>query len=339
MRKLASIRKISDIRPIYGADMIEIATVDNWNVVVKKDEFKINDKVVYFEIDSFLPICEEFEFLRKSSYKKLADDSEGFRTIKLRGQVSQGLVMPLSILNKENILFFGNLEIGDDVSDIIGVVKYDPPLPAELAGVAIGNFPSFIQKTDEERIQNLTEYYDGYKKFKFFASEKVDGTSSTFFLNNKEFGICSRNLQLFFNPDNTFGRIVIENKLEEKMRNFGRNLAIQGEIIGEGVQGNKYKLKGQKLLVYNIFDIDKYKYVSKEEMIKLCNIFNLETVPTIFTEFTLTGTIDELLEIANDKSIINPNTIREGLVWVSINSLTRISFKTISNQFLLKYEN
>lgn len=334
MRKLASVRIVSNISPIVGADMIEVVTIDNWNVVVKKNDFKIGDKVVYFEIDSFLPVREEFEFLRKSSYKKLADDSEGFRlrTIKLRGQVSQGLVAPISILQSENF------NVDDDVTEILGVTKFDPPLPAELAGEAIGNFPSFIQKTDEERVQNLTEEYEKYKKYKFFASEKVDGTSSTFFLNNDEFGVCTRNYQMIINPNNTFGKILSDTNIESKLRKLGRNFAVQGEIIGEGVQSNKYKLKGQKLLVYNIFDIDKYKYLNKEEMIKICSELNLETVPTIFTEFVLTNTIEELLEIANDKSILNPNTIREGLVWVSIDSPSRISFKTISNQFLLKYD-
>lgn len=334
MRKLASIRVISEIRPIVDADVIEVVKVDNWNVVVKKGEFKVGDRVVYFEIDSFLPIREEFEFLRKSSYRKLADESEGFRlkSIRLRGQISQGLIIPLDILP------YGNYNVGDDVTDILDVVKFDPPLPPELEGIAIGNFPSFIQKTDEERIQNLTEEYEKYKKFRFFASEKMDGHSSTFFLNDGEFGVCSRNLQLIFNPDNTYGRIIVSNNIEEKMRSFGRNIAIQGEIVGEGVQGNKYKLKGQKLLVYNIFDIDKFEYLSKEEMLKICDRFSLETVPTIFDEFVLPETIDELLEIANGKSVLNVNTTREGLVWVSIDSDIRISFKTISNTFLLKYD-
>ena len=333
MRKLASVRVISNIRPIEGADKIEVATVDNWNVVVMKNEFKIGDNVVYFEIDSFLPILDEFEFLRKSCYKKLADGSEGFRlrTIKLRGQISQGLIAPLSILP------FGSYGVGDDVSDFLEVVKYDPPLPAELAGIAIGNFPSYIQKSDEERIQNLTKYYDGFKRYRFFASEKADGTSSTFFINNEEFGVCSRNLQLVNNPDNTFGRIISQNNLEEKLRNFGRNIAIQGEIVGEGVQGNKYKLKGQKLLVYNIFDIDKYEYATKEEMLEICNKFDLEIVPTIYIDFILTETIDELIKIADGKSMINPNVNREGLVWVSIDATNRISFKTISDIFLLEH--
>ena len=333
IRKLARIEIITDIEPIIGADRIEVATIKNWKVVVGKNDFNIGQTVVYYEIDSFLPIKDEYEFLRKSCYKKLADDSEGFRirTAKFKNQISQGLIMPL------NILPFGSYGIGDDVSDLLEVRKYEPPIPAELSGIAIGNFPSFIQKTDEERIQNLTEYYEGFKRYKYFASEKVDGTSSTFFINDDEFGVCSRNFQLLNNPNNTFGKIINQNNLEEKLRTFGRNIAIQGEIIGEGIQGNKYKLKGQKLLVYNIFDIDKYKYISKDEMIEICNKLNLEIVPIIFREFILTETIDELIKIANDKSMINSNTIREGLVWVSIDSPNRISFKTISNEFLIAY--
>jgi len=334
MRKLASIRTISNIRPIDGADMIEVATVDNWSVVVGKNDFKIGDNVIYFEIDSFLPIRPEFEFLRKSSYKKLADGSEGFRlkTIRLRCQISQGLITPTSILPNQNF------QVGEEVTDILGVIKYEPPIPAELAGKVIGYFPSFIQKSDEERVQNLTDEYDEMRKYKYFASEKLDGTSSTFFINENIFGVCSRNLQLEFNPDNTFCKIAIQNDIENKLRSLQRNLAIQGEIIGEGIQGNKYKLIGQKLFVFNIFDIDKFEYLSKEEMVNMCNLFNLNTVPTIYSDFTLTETIEELLEIANGQSQLNVNTKREGLVWVSIDSPKRISFKTISNQFLLKYD-
>jgi len=337
MRKLASIRKIINIRPIEGADMIEVATVDNWNVVVKKNEFRIGDFVIYFEIDSLLPIIPEFEFLRKSSYKKMANGTEGFRlrTIKLRGQISQGLIASVSLLTK--FPNSGALKEGDDVSEILGVIKYEPPIPAELSGVVIGPIPPYIQKTDEERIQNLTSEYEIYKKYKFFASEKMDGTSTTIFLHDDVFGVCGRNWQYEYNPDNTYWKIAIQLNLEEKMKFFGRNLAIQGEIIGEGIQDNKYKLIGQKLLVFNIFDIDKHEYFSKEDMLDICDKFNLETVPTIYVNFTLTEMVDELLLLADGISILNSNTLREGLVWVSIDSTKRISFKTISNKFLLKY--
>lgn len=174
-RKLASIRTITDIRPIENADMIELASVGGWNVVVAKNVgHKVGDWVVYCEIDSFLPIREEFEFLRKSSYKKMGDQ-EGFRlkTVKLRGQISQGLILPFHILP-----FGYTFHEGQDVSDILGIIKYEPPIPAELAGKVKGVFPSFIPKTDEERCLSadtivITE--NGEKTIKEIVDTKYSG--------------------------------------------------------------------------------------------------------------------------------------------------------------------
>jgi tRNA-binding EMAP/Myf-like protein len=152
-RKLATIRSIGQISPILGADKIELATVDGWNVVVGKDVgHKVGDLVIYCEIDSFLPIREEFEFLRKSSYKKMVG-KEGFRlkTIKLRGQISQGLILPISVLNPPNTNIYVTPFEGLDVTEILGIIKYEPPIPANLVGKVKGIFPSFIPKTDEER--------------------------------------------------------------------------------------------------------------------------------------------------------------------------------------------
>ena len=158
-RKLASVQIIRGIEPIPDAEFIETAIVNNWKIVVaKKDGFKVGDKIIYCEIDSFLPIREEFEFLRKSSYKKVLD-KEGFRlrTIKLRGQVSQGLILPLNTLE-------GEFNEGDDVTELMGIIKYEPPIDSSLSGIAKGDFPSYIEKTDEERIQNLTQKFDLFKK-------------------------------------------------------------------------------------------------------------------------------------------------------------------------------
>ena len=209
-RKLASIRKISNIQPIEGADKIELVTVDGWKVVVAKDVgHKIGDLVIYCEIDSFLPIKPEFEFLRKSSYKKMGDQ-EGFRlkTIKLRGVTSQGLILPLSVLEGDDEMKIGIskqpwgdqlqlgpydntlvLEVGADVTEHLGIVKYEPPIPAELAGKVKGLFPSFLRKTDEERIQNLSDQYDELKTHTYYVTEKLDGSSATFYYNDGVFGV------------------------------------------------------------------------------------------------------------------------------------------------------
>ena len=338
MRKLASIQKIKEILPIEGADAIELAIVNGWKVVVAKNVgHKIGDYVIYCEIDSFLPIKEEFEFLRKSSYKKMSDGSEGFRlkTIKLRGQVSQGLIIPMNILmGYKN--FIVEFEEGSDVSEILGIIKYEPPVPAELSGIAKGLFPSFIPKTDEERIQNLSEeipkwnneYSDG-----FYVTEKLDGSSATFYYKDGEFGACSRNLELLETEGNTFWKVARIMDLENKMKSLGYNVSLQGELIGEGIQGNPYKIRGQKVFFFNVFNIDKYEYASSEKFTNTIKELGLEAVPIIETNFSIPSNIDEIIQYADSKSVLNPQFDREGVV---IRSLDRkISFKVISNKFLL----
>ena len=333
LRKLASIRKISDIQSIPGADMIELAIVDGWKVVVAKNvEHKVGDMVVYCEIDSFLPIKEEFEFLRKSSYKKMSDGTEGFRlrSIKLKGQISQGLILPLKdlqLLNKDL------LEVGMDVTKELGIVKYEPPIPAELSGKVKGLFPSFLRKTDEERIQNLSDEYENLKQHKFYVTEKLDGSSATFYSKDGVFGVCSRNLELLETEGNTFWKVARELKLEEWLTSQDVNYSIQGELIGESIQGNPYKIKGQTVGFFNAFNIDTQEYLGLEEFEKLISSMGLKSVPILDREFTLPDTIDELLTYADEKSVLNSNFDREGVV---IRSLDRkISFKVISNKFLL----
>ena len=333
-RKLASVQIVSEIRPIEGADAIEVARINNWDVVVKKGEFNAGDFCIYFEIDSFLPIKEEFEFLRKSSYKKMGAQ-EGFRlkTIRLRGQVSQGLLIPIHV--KE--LFGDTVYEGMDVTELLGVVKYEPPIPAELAGKVRGNFPGFLRKTDEERVQNLSKEYPTWveQDLDFYVTEKLDGSSATFYLNNDQFGVCSRNLDLEETEGNTFWKVARELQIEEKLREYGRNLAIQGELIGEGIQGNPYNIKGHTVRFFNVFDIDSQTYYGLPMFLALFeHQLKLETVPFL-TNLTmkLPQTIDECLAFADGKSVLNQNFDREGVVFRTMDR--NISFKAISNKFLL----
>lgn len=356
-RKLASIQRVREVRPIEGADAIEVVQINNWNVVSKKGEYEVGDLCIYCEIDSFLPVKDDFEFLRKSSYRKLADGSEGFRlkTIKLRGQVSQGLVLPIKMLNGSEEMVIGVsaqpwgdqlqlgpyddalvIEEGVDVSKHLGIVKYEPPVPASLAGVARGLFPSFIPKTDEERVQNLTNEYLGYTKTSFYITEKLDGASFTAYIKDGEFGVCSRNLDLLETEDNTMWKVARELDLETKMLSLGKNVSLQGEIIGEGIQGNPYKLKGQTVKFFNVFDIDSQEYYGLPIFLAtMQHSLKLETVPML-TNLTmyLPKTIEELLQFAEGKSVLCETAEREGLV---IRNMARtISFKVISNKFLLK---
>jgi RNA ligase (TIGR02306 family) len=332
-RKLATIRQITNIRPIDGADMIELAIVDGWNVVVAKNVgHKVGDMVVYCEIDSFLPIREEFEFLRKSSYKKMGDQ-EGFRlrTIKLRGQISQGLIIPMSIFGD----FGWTAYEGLDVTERLGIVKYEPPIPAELFGKVKGGFPSFLHKTDEERVQNLVKEYEEYKltsKHQFYMTEKLDGSSATFYMNEGEFGVCSRNLELLETEENTFWKVARQLNLEENMKDKG-NICLQGELIGEGIQGNPYKIKGQTVHFFNGFDIDKQTRMNNNKFLVLLDELELLSVPILGVAILLPDTVEEMLKLAEDKSCLNKLTEREGVVIRSLDNT--ISFKAISNKFLL----
>lgn len=340
-RKLASVRVISNIQPIPNADKIELVTVDGWNVVVAKDVgHKVGDLVIYCEIDSFLPIREEFEFLRKSSYKKMGD-VEGFRlrTVKLRGQVSSGLILPLSILNPPNTNIYVTPFEGLDVTEMLDIVKYEQPIPAELAGKVKGVFPSFIPKTDEERIQNLTKEYEEWKyqsKHQFYVTEKLDGSSATFYVKDGEFGVCSRNLELLETEGNTFWKVARELDLENKMKSLGKNISLQGELIGEGIQGNPYKLKGQTIRFFTGYDIDKQERLNLRDFIVILELLGLQSVPILSIEFFLTDSVEQLLQQAEGKSVLNPDTEREGVVVRSMDS--SISFKAISNKFLLNHE-
>lgn len=374
-RKLASIQRVASFRPIEGADAIEVARINNWDVVVKKNEFKEGELCVYFEIDSFLPIREEFEFLRKSSFKKMGDQ-EGFRfkTIRLRGQVSQGLVVPIQILDGEYEIGVGIsqqshgdqlqlgpydnalvIEEGVDVTEWLGVEKYEPPIPAELSGKVKGLFPSFLRKTDEERVQNLVKEYAQWKEqdLDFYVTEKLDGSSATYYYKDGVFGVCSRNLELAEPEEfvagmvmrddgierprqqNSFWKVAQELGLKEKLEAHGRNISLQGELIGEGIQGNPYNIKGQTVRFFNVFDIDTQEYYGLPMFLAtMQHELKLETVPML-TNLTmkLPETIDDLLAYADAKSVLNSNFDREGVVLRSLDR--KISFKAISNKFLI----
>lgn len=328
MRKLVTIETVLEKKSIEGADRIEAIRVRDWWVVAKKEEFSVGDSCLYFEIDSFLPVKPEYEFLLngKSPKKMLVDrkEVEGIRlkTIKLRGQISQGLILPVP---KE---ITGS--VGDDVSDLLGVIKYDAPIPLELQGVVKSNFPSFIPKTDEERIQNMSDVLFGY-----YVAEKLDGTSTTFYKKDGVFGVCSRNLELT-EGDSTPWRMA---KKYDLMNKLSEGFAIQCELIGESIQGNPLKQSGQDIYCFNVYNIAWGKYLGFYEFIGFCKSLGVKTVPIIDDDYSLPKSVDEVLVKAEGKSLLNPNEEREGIVVrpkVEGNYKgQRLSFKAISNQYLL----
>jgi len=226
-----------------------------------------------------------------------------------------------------------------DVTEELGITKYEPPIPAELAGEVKGAFPSFLIVTDEIRIQSLPNIPIEYANQKFVVTEKLDGSSTTIYLKDNELGVCGRNWEYFESSTNSFWKFVRQNSLEKKLKELGRNLGLQGEIIGEGIQKNKYKLKGQTIRFFRIFDIDKYEFLPYEEMVDIIvNQFKLETVPILDWNYILPNNVDEILAHAQGKSILNPQIEREGVVFVKHEPKNqgRLSFKAISNKFLIE---
>ena len=327
-RKLATVVKIIDIQPIVGADVIVVVSVKGWKVVAKKDDYKVGDLAVYYEIDSFLPIRPQFEFLRKSSYKRMGL-IEGYRlrTIKLKNTISQGLLTPIpdGILDPKE---------GDDLTQVLDIVKYEPPIPAQLAGKIKGVFPSFIPKTSEERCQNLDmSLYAGER---VYITEKLDGTSFSCYFNNGVFGVCGRNWELTETNDNSLWRMANMLELKDKLTKLGKNIAIQGELVGNGINGNLYKLNDHKLFFFTGYDIDKGHRLFFDELEWLLFRLDVPMVPVLEKYgYVLPNEnlVDNMLKYAEGKSILNMGVDREGVVVRGLE--TEFSFKAINNVYLL----
>ena len=336
MRKMATIRRIDALRPIPGADAIECAVVGGWTCVVKTGEFKEGDLAVYCEIDSWIP-HEVAPFLSKGNFPHVYNEVKGerLRTIKLRGQLSQGLLLPLSTLTMVESELFEGL----DVSFPLGIVKYEAPIPASLAGEVKGMFPSRIPKTDQERVQNLSVELEEWKaaKLTWEVTEKLDGSSMTVYMIDGEVGVCSRNLDLKPNPDNSLWATAYRNEVDVKLIQSLSNLAIQGELVGNGIQGNMYKMRDQEFYVYDIYDIDAGRYFTPAERVAYCKAWDIKHVPVFKSDFMLsTETVADLLQMAEGKSVMGTiaGPEREGLVYKC--NERQVSFKTVSNRFLLK---
>jgi RNA ligase (TIGR02306 family) len=383
MRKLVTVRKIDAITKIDGASFIVTAHINGWTVVIKKGEFSVGDNILFCEIDSWIPHSIKPE-LSKGKTPRIFNGTEGerLRTIKLKGQLSQGLVLPISLIedselykqtvnahvrrNRENsILGYYNPETGLDdngdamyyalsrldVSDLLGVQKYEAPIPAELSGQVKGNFPAQIKKTDQERCQNMNrDIFVDNADARYEISMKLDGTSFTAFAKDDIVGICSRNWELKLddpkNENNSLVRMFIDSGLQATLHNYGSNIAVQGELTGAGIQGNKEGFKAHKLFVFDIFDIDNGCYLPPPRRIEIMHdLWNsglnkdmVDHVPIIAMDMSLEDlgifSMADLLEFSKGPSI--NAIIREGVVFKRMDGT--FSFKVINNDWLLKHE-
>lgn len=354
MRKMASIQKIREIIPHNNADALELAIVNDWQVVVKKGEFVKDQLVVYFEIDSWIS-HELAPFLSKGKEPREYEGVKGerLRTVALRKEISQGLILPLNTDILSMIQSWGNFNIGlndqllegMDVAEALNVKKWEPTLSACLSGLARGNFPGEIPKTCQERVQNLSKYWDEIKDNTWEVTEKLHGSSCTFYLDSEDvFHVCSRNLDLKYDENNAYWKIAKMYDVENAMRSNNLNgYAIQGELIGEGINGNQYGVKGLDFYVFDIYNSNSKKYLTPDDRVNLTESINLKHVPIVSSGTKIqVDSIQELLKLVDGKkSNINGSNI-EGWVFkiedMCYDNSDVKSFKVISNTWLIKNE-
>lgn len=371
MRKLAHIELITEIKSIPKADRIEVAQILGWRCVVKKGEFKVGNKIIYIEVDSIVPEKPEYEFLRDRKFR--------IRTIKLRGQVSQGLVIPLP--KDWTVKRTDRCKIGSDVTEELNITKYLSPteqteIQREEEAIKIEKnrvkkfmmryswfrrlflsrtgkkgFPFWVQKTDEDRIQNMPHVLKQFKDSTVFITEKIDYQSGTWtskevprfnsflgrYFKKVIFVVCSRRL-ITNDKFSLYWKIAKKYDLESLCKKFP-GIIIQGEQGSSKIQGNKYQIKEPTMWIFNIISPNN-SFLNHTEIITFCNAHNLDYIPFITTcKIKDVGlTVDEWVEYAKGKSALNPKIEREGIVVrIVTNGQKMLSFKVINPLFLLKY--
>lgn len=333
---MASLQRIKHVRPIKGADNIEVVGVLGWECVSKKGEFGEGDPCVYFEIDSLLPPEERYEFLRRSSYRA---DIDRFRlkTVRLRGQVSQGLALPLSLFPEAV-----GLEAGSDLTDLLNVEKWEPPIPAQIQGDA-RSFSWPISKTDEPRVQQDDEmhFLECLSGQPYYISLKLDGTSCTFIVDPRdgEYHVCGRNYSYKRSEGHSFWQVSDMYSVEEGLRAHEGRYALQGEIVGPGIQKNRMGLKSVDFYAFNVVDVPSGRKLHVDEALGVAERMGVKFVPILERGDSFRHSQGELLEMARGKyrdhfPDAKASEDREGIVVRSL--CCRLSFKAINNDFLLK---
>jgi len=331
MRDLASIQKIKKIRPIEGADKIEVAQILGWDVIIQKGTFEVGDLCVYIEYDTVLPEKLEFEFLRSRCYNSRV---QGFRirNMKMKGVYSQGIVFGLDILPKT--LSVKSRVEGLVVADILEIRRYEQKtkqidttkltslqrLMLQIKGPFDYNYPVNIEKSDEPNVQVCYNKLVNEGNMLFSVTEKLEGQAATYSLDGRKYKVFSHN-KLRIDKDNNWYQISEQYQIKKALKSYrkkhGFNIAIQGEILGPGIQKNIYGLETLAFFVYNVRNLDTYKDLVFEDMFKFCEETGLTYVPCIEQCTTLKSlgkSVGELLEYSEGKSLLNEKVKREGIV-------------------------
>jgi len=349
---LASVQRILNVTPIDGADSIETAHVLGWQVVIKKGEYKVGDLCTYIQIDTVVPETEQFDFLRERKYR--------VRTIKLRGQISQGLIVPVpAFVYKE----------GDDVTEIMGIKKYEkqdnnperyekPRVPKvwykKLFYIVKYNYVykamPWLQKktrspfpkhlvgiTDEERIQNMPSVLKTYAGKEFVVSYKLDGSSITIIhnkvLGRSKFRICSRRFELHDKKNDwhrVFWNTAFNLEVIKLVNHFKTNdIIVQGECIGK-FNGNHHNQQTDSIRLFNIYVNG--KRMNQQKFTHVCKLLCIPYCP-VYKTTTLNHDLPSILKESEIKDVLNPAVEAEGLVWRCVED--NLSFKVINNKYLL----
>lgn len=338
-RKLASVQYVHHITPIEGADRIECVHVLGWQCVANKGQFQVGDSCVYMEVDSFLPIYDKFEFLRSSSFRNSELLGEGFRlrTQKFRGQISQGLVQPLSILPE------GYYQLGDDVTELLGIRKWEVEERVTNSGTVIGDFPDGIPKTDELRVQSYPELMEEFRQVPaYYISTKMDGTSVTMYWKDGHFGICGRNYEYADDEKCAMWKYAHEHNIPERAAVCNlQDVAIQGEFCGAGIQKNRLKLIKPEWYVFTVIDLTNNRRYPLHKMQELCEKLQLKMVPIEEEREVFTyDSVEALLERAKGKYLSGMH--KEGIVIRPVDPVYSktiegpLSMKVLNNDYLLK---
>lgn len=340
-RSLASIQRVLALEPIPNADAIELARIKGWQCVVKKEEFAVGDLGVFLEIDAVPPDAAVFRFLwqRKPTAGEASTVTPRpanyrVRTMKLRGALSQGVLLPIAAFDFETVA------AGDDVTAQLGVEKYEPPIPAGM-GEFRAQFPGFLPKTDEMRVQSVPAVLDELRGLPYVATLKCDGTSATFYIDPRDgvFHACGRNFSIR-EGDSIYWRSARKYDLEAVLRRSPHR-AVQGEICDPGIQKNRLGLKELALFVFNVYDIAQARYLDSGDARQWLGANGLVPVEIVEEGQSFAHSQVSLLALAEGKYPGTSNE-REGIVLrprhetFSLALAGRLSFKAISNRFLLK---
>ena len=295
MKNLATIQMVKNVRHHPNADALDLVQILGWQLVTKRDEFKDGDMAIYIVIDTVLPERLEFEFLRNKHFR--------IKPIRLRGEESAGIAFPISLLAAFGYDLRGPFHEGLDMTDVIGVKHYEKPVPAELAGQAHGTIPGFLIVTDED---NLRTYPDAVPELygrPYYITRKDDGCSGTFFIKGGEFGVCSRRIHLKESESNGFWKMSRKYDIENVIRKAfpDRDIAVQGEVCGPGIQKNKLGLRELEFHVFNIFDISGRGYLDYKHLVEFCQTYNIPMVTLVNEGNAYPHTVEELVKLANEQ--------------------------------------